>query len=216
MIKAVIFDLDGVLIDSSKEHYLAWKRLFKEKGILINKQIFKEIFGMGNKEILGKILKRELSEKELEEFSDLKEKYYRQYMRGKSIRPMLGMKALLENLKQRFKMSIATSTPRENLNLILEKLKIKEYFEALATGDEVAKGKPNPDIFLLAAKKLGEEPQRCVVVEDALSGVEAAKRAGMKCIAITTTRKRNELEKADYIIDNLNEINIKLINQIGG
>ena len=106
-------------------------------------------------------------------------------------------------------MALATGASREKLEFILKKFQIKQFFDAIITADDVENGKPDPEVFLKAAQKLGVDPENCIVMEDASNGAEAAKAAGMACIAITSTRGKNQLQKADLVVNSYQELNIK-------
>jgi beta-phosphoglucomutase-like phosphatase (HAD superfamily) len=108
-------------------------------------------------------------------------------------------------------LALVSSTPKENIELITEKLGIKKYFSLFINGDDVKEGKPSPRAFLLAAEKLGVEPKNCVVIEDAIVGVQAAKRAGMYCIAVTNAHPQEDISEADIVVNSLEEITVKTI-----
>jgi HAD superfamily hydrolase (TIGR01509 family) len=162
---------------------------------------------MQNYQILAKLTGRELPTEEIDRMSEWKENRYRQLVAGCKLVLMDGVKPLLDSLKQKgFLLAIGTSTPRVNLTLMLEHTGINDYFNAFVTGEDVDRGKPAPQTFLKAAEKLSLAPCRCIVVEDAVQGVQAGKAAAMPVIAITTTRKRVDLNNADLIVDSLTEL----------
>lgn len=142
----------------------------------------------------------------VEKWANLKEEYYREMMKVKLI-PLPGVIRIINDLKSKgFKLAVGSSGPPENVVLLLTQLKIKDYFDDIITAVEVEKGKPEPDVFLIVAKNLKINPKNCIVVEDAPVGLEAAKRAGMISIALTTTHKKEELLGAQLIINDLTEI----------
>ncbi|MBY9005923.1 MAG: HAD family phosphatase [Candidatus Lokiarchaeota archaeon] len=204
---AVIFDVDGVLIDSGPIHYKSWKKLADEIGIPFTKQYFDDSFGKQGIPTLRNIVGKNISEKQLLEWVELKEVYYREMVKNKLI-AMPGVITLIKELKENsFKLAVATSGPPENTDLLLKTIYIDQFFDQIITAADIKKGKPAPDIFLMVSKNLNILPKNCLVIEDAPVGIEAAKKAGMKCIALTTTYEVSKLNNADMIIDSLSEIN---------
>jgi len=205
--KGVIFDLDGVLVDTSRFHFEAWRQWGKRQGITVTEEQFRQTFGMQNYQIIPLLLGHEIERDIIDKMSEWKEARYRELAEG-NLELMTGAEQLLKDLKNHgFLMAIGTSTPLVNLNLILEHTPAGDYIDAYVTGEEVKNGKPAPDTFIIAAEKLGLAVDRCVVVEDATAGVEAGKSAGMKVVAVTTTRKREELQSADLVIDSMKDLN---------
>jgi len=206
--KAVIFDLDGVLVDTSRFHKQAWYELADKENFRMSDEFFSRTFGMQNYQIIPLLAGKNLTEKEIERMSLWKENRYRQYVKGKlSLAPGAG--ELIEKLREDgFKTAIGTSTPRANLEFMLGEMNAEKYFDALVTGEDVNKGKPAPDTFLKAAERLNVRPVLCVVMEDAVQGVQAGKNAGMTVIAVTTTREREDLKQADLIVDSLTELSV--------
>ncbi|MHC4758087.1 MAG: HAD family hydrolase [Planctomycetota bacterium] len=204
--KGVIFDLDGVLVDTSSYHFQAWRLWAQREGTKMTEEQFRSSFGMQNYQIIPQLLGRNVSRNEIDEMSDWKEAKYRELSEG-NIELMDGVERLMKNLKEHaFLMAIGTSTPLVNLKLILEGTIVGNYIDAYVTGEEVNNGKPAPDTFVEASKKLGLPSGKCVVVEDAVAGVEAGKAAGMKVIAITTTRRREDLLTADLVVESIDEL----------
>jgi len=203
---AVIFDLDGVLVDTSRFHRQSWFDLAEKEGFDMSDEFFRITFGMQNYQIIGKLAGRKLSAEEIDRIAAWKESRYQQLVTG-NLELMDGVKALLEDLKSNgFLLAIGTSTPRANLTLILEQTNTSNYFDACITDEDINHGKPAPETFLKAAEKLSLPPGRCVVMEDAVQGVEAGKQAGMAVVAVTTTRNRAELEQADVVVGSLAEL----------
>ncbi len=214
MIKGVIFDCDGVLIDSKMLHFEAWKKFWAKRGIEHSYDDFKKNFGRSNFDIFGQLYK-EASEEEIKRLSDEKEEFYRE-IAAKNLKPVKGTVNLLKSLRQNgFKMAVATSAPGNLLNFIMDQLGIEEYFSAIVTASDVKHSKPDPEIFLNAAEKLGLKPNECIVIEDAIHGIEAAKKAGMMCIAVETSHFASELRKADLIRKDLSEVSIGDIRGLG-
>jgi beta-phosphoglucomutase family hydrolase len=202
---AVLWDMDGVLVDTGDFHYQSWKETFDELDVPFDREDFRKTFGMNNAGILEWVFGREPEPNEISQISDRKEALFRELIKGKA-EPMPGVRSWLEQFQTwGVKQAITSSAPPENIEVLVVELKIKEYFDEVVSGFDLP-GKPNPDVFLKAAKKLQIAPEKCVVVEDAIAGVEGAKRAGMKCIAVTTTNPANDLKKADLIFENLGKM----------
>ena len=202
----VIFDLDGVLVDSGWAHKQAWRDLGEKEGFSMSDEVFCGTFGMQNCEIIPMLLERDVSGEEMGRMSDWKEQRYRELISERLV-PVEGAAALVKDLKGGgFALAVGSSAPRENLELILGRLRVQSYFDALVTCEDVGRSKPAPDTFLKAAEKLGLSPGRCAVVEDAVAGVEAGKAAGMPVVAVTSTRSRAELAKADIVVGSLGEL----------
>ena len=202
----VIFDLDGVLVDTGWAHKQSWYDLGEKEGFILTDEFFFSTFGMQNYMIIPMLLGRQASSEEIDRLSDWKELRYREIIAEK-LAPSDGAKSLLINLKKEgFLLAVGSSAPRANLELVLERTDLRDYFDAYVTGQDVTNGKPAPDTFLKAAEKLSLDADSCVVVEDAVQGVEAGKAAGMPVVAVTTTRSRADLHKADIIVDSLTQL----------
>jgi beta-phosphoglucomutase len=201
----VIFDMDGVLVDTGWAHRQAWHDLAEKEGLEISDEFFRRTFGMQNAAILP-MLRPGISTQEMERLSDWKEQHYRDLMK-EHLELAPGAEALLKDLKRHgFRLAIGSSAPPENLNLFWDRLLLAQWFDARVTKEEITRSKPAPETFLKAAQKIGLAPACCAVVEDAVPGVQAAKAAGMPIVAITTTRQREDLAQADRIVDSLSEL----------
>ena len=214
--KGVIFDLDGVLIDTGQFHRQSWYDLAREEDFQMSDELFYSTFGMQNYQIIPLLVRRDLTAEDIERMSEWKENRYRELISGK-LTLQEGARGLIDELKSNgFLLAIGTSAPRANLAFMLEHTGVDDCFDAYVTGEEVSNSKPAPDTFLKAAEKLSLTPGRCIVVEDAVQGVQAAKKAGMKVVAVCTTRVREDLEEADLIVDSLGELKaddfLKLLN----
>jgi len=211
---AVLWDMDGVIVDTMDYHYGAWRDILKEMGIVFNKKDFIPLFGQRHDNIVRFALGDDISPQELEALSDRKQALYRERV-SKDIKPMPGAIELIKSLNEyKIKTALASSATPENIDVILRGLGIQECFQATVNGPEVAEGKPSPLIFQLAARKLGVEPANCVVIEDAVAGVTAAKKAGMKCVAVTNSNPGEKLKNADLIVDTLEKVNIEVLNEL--
>jgi beta-phosphoglucomutase len=216
-VRGVIFDLDGVLLDSAEHHRLAWERLAVEQGVSTGDDFFREHFGRTNASILPIFLGRELDPEELRRISEHKEALFREVAHG-AISLFPGVTPLLEDLKGAgWRIALGTSTPRSNVDFLFRELGLEKYLEASTSSDDVRLGKPDPEVFLKAAGKLGLPPERCVVVEDSPIGVEAALAAGMKCAAVASTHTPGDLSartKAHLVVHRTADLDPGLLEQL--
>jgi beta-phosphoglucomutase len=197
---AVIFDMDGVLVDSSEAHFRAWAAVGAEIGVSYTRELFDRTFGMHNRQTIPLWLGRSVPDEEIRGLALRKESHYREEAR-QSLRAIPGAVDLVNRLAQNgFRLAVGSSGPAANISLGLELLGISSYFHGLSSGDQVKEGKPHPAIFLNAAKVLNVEPSACIVIEDAPQGVEAAHRAGMKAVALPTSRPPDALAAADWVV----------------
>ncbi len=216
--KAVIWDMDGVIADTSLYHRQAWQQVLQKRGINYTEEDFRRGFGQRNEEIIKSVLGEETSVNEIKVITKEKEERFRSLVKP-NIKLLPGVIDLLKELsRHEFKLALASSTPMENLILLTGELGIKGYFQVIVSAEDVNVGKPDPQVFLLAADRLGVKLGDCVVIEDAVTGVTAAKRAGMTCIAVTNTNAREKLIEADLIVDTLETVTIndimKLLNNV--
>lgn len=188
MMRAVLWDLDGTLVDSADYHWRAWCDALAREGTSITYEQFLDSFGQKNDRILPKWLGADISAERIEQIGGWKEAEYRRIMEAEGLRPLPGAEAWLAWLpKGGWKQAIASSAPRANVESMLRVAGLRGYFDVMIAGEDVKAGKPDPEVFLTAAARLGVEPARCVVVEDAAAGIEAARRAGMKCVGVSAT-----------------------------
>jgi beta-phosphoglucomutase len=205
----VIFDLDGVLVDSGWAHKKSWYDLAEKEGFPMTDEFFFNTFGMQNYQIIPMLIERDASPDEVDRLSDWKEQRYRDII-AEELVPVEGAKTLLGDLRNAgFLLAVGSSAPKANLELVLDCTDLQDYFDAYVTSQDVTKGKPAPDTFLKAAEKLSLTAGNCIVVEDAVQGVQAAKAAGMPVVAVTTTRSRADLVGADIIVDNLAQLKVR-------
>lgn len=206
MTNAVLFDMDGVLIDSGPFHFESWKLLAAEHNLVADQAFFQRTFGHTNRYILPRFFGRELSEEEIRRFSDRKEALYREIIAG-TAQPMPGLRAFIDAMRARgWRIGIGSSAPRDNVEFVLDLFDLRGVMAGYACYEDVTHGKPDPEVYLTAAARVGVLPARCVVVEDAIHGIEAARRAGMKCVALTTTNPRESLVEADLVVDSFEEL----------
>jgi beta-phosphoglucomutase family hydrolase len=198
---AVLFDMDGVIVDSNPFHKIAFEQFLAQYQIsLTDEELKAHVYGKTNKEGMPYIFKKELSSAELEERAEEKEAMFRDLYK-KDIQPIKGLLPFLRMLKaQGIPTAVGTSAPTANLHFILDSLQLKPYFDALLDSTYVTQGKPDPEIYLKSARELGVEPKHCIVIEDSLAGVQAGLNAGMKVIGITTTHSAEELSHTHLII----------------
>jgi beta-phosphoglucomutase family hydrolase len=201
----VIFDMDGVLVDTGWAHRQAWYDLAKQEGLTMSDEFFRRTFGMQNAAIVP-MLRPGISRQDMERLSEWKERRYRDLM-CEHVELAPGAGALLDDLRRHgFRLAIGSSAPPENLDIFWDRLGLGEIFDARVTKEEITESKPSPQTFLKAAEKLGLAPACCAVVEDAVQGVQAARAAGMPVVAVTTTRDRRDLAQADRVVDSLAEL----------
>ncbi len=205
---AVIFDMDGVLVDSYQAHYQSWQRAAATVGRNMSPEEFNATFGRTSREIIATLWPDAVtSEADIARLDALKEAAYREILAA-DFPAMPGVQPLLQSLRAAgFALAIGSSGPPENVALVVDRLGGRAVFDAVVNGMDVRRGKPDPQVFLLAAGRLGVPPKRCVVVEDAPLGIAAAKAAGMASVGLVSTgRTREALAAADLVVDSLVEL----------
>jgi beta-phosphoglucomutase len=212
-IQAVIWDMDGVIIDSGEAHRLAWHRMAQEDGLALTDEQFWATFGQRNDEIISSIW-GSFPQATWQEMSDRKERYYRDAARTTATALPGAIELLSELHAAGYPQALASSAPVANIELVSEVLGLNRYLDALVSGDNVPRGKPAPDVFLKAAATLGIAPAVCLVIEDAVAGVEAAHAAGMRCIAVAGERDLAGLRAAELMVSSLTEVNLARIQSI--
>ena len=206
--------MDGTIVNSLPFHKIAWQETFTKRGKDFTDADFRWANGRRNEEIIPHFLTVKMSLKEVNVIADEKEATFRRLVKG-SIKALPGVIELIKALAAaKYQLAVVSSTPEENIELITKTLGIKKYFSLFVNGDDVREGKPSPQCFLLGAEKLGVKAGNCVVMEDAVVGVRAAKRAGMYCIAVANTCLREDIAEADIVVDSLTEINAKTIEEL--
>jgi len=206
--RAILWDMDGVIADSISFHFAAWQETFAKRGIKFTKEDFVKLFGTRNDFIIHSVLGEKLCEEDIKIIAHEKETTFQAKAKG-NIKPFPGVIKLLDTIKKgNFKLALASSAPKENIDLVTGELGIKESFNCVVCGNEVAESKPSPQIYLLAAEKLGAEPKDCVVIEDSPLGVKAAKAAGMSCLAVASTHPKRGLSEADQVVNSSEEVDL--------
>lgn len=196
--------MDGVIVDSNPFHKIALKQFCRAHGHdLTEEELREKIYGRRNQDWLINVFGH-LDTENMKSYADEKEALFRKVY-DKDIKPVDGLPAFLKKLSDlRIPLAIATSAPRANVDFTLLKTGLGHYFKTILDDTYVSKGKPYPEVYLKTAKALNYKPQNCVVFEDSLAGVEAAKKAGCKVVGITTTHTREELRETDVVIENFN------------
>jgi beta-phosphoglucomutase family hydrolase len=206
---AAIFDWDGVVIDSSRQHERGWEMLAAEQGRVLPPGLFKRSFGMKNDCVIRDLLGWTTDLERIQQLSLRKEVLYRELIQGDRIHPLPGVVSWLSELRAAgVPCAIGSSTPRRNIECVIDALNLRAFFAATVAAEDVTHGKPHPEVFLAAASRLGVSPRRCVVFEDAHVGIEAARTAGMKVVGIATTHPSESLRTADRVVDRLDELEV--------
>jgi beta-phosphoglucomutase family hydrolase len=207
-----IFDWDGVVIDSHAAHEESWELLFGELGRPVPEGFFKRTFGMRNQQIIPMCFDfvRADDAAEIARIGDRKEELYRDILRRDRIDPLAGVVPLLREVQSLgIPRAVGSSTPRKNIETVMAMAGLEGLFDAIVSAEDVTVGKPDPQVFLKAAEKIGRRPERCVVFEDAHVGIEAGKRAGMRVVAVATTHPLASLTEADAALADLSGVTVE-------
>jgi len=203
-LRAVLWDLDGTLVDSENYHWLAWRDTMANEGVALTFEQFRETFGWRNDAILRRWLGPNADPRRMERIGAAKEEQYRALVRRGGLAPLPGAAEWVRRLRAAgWAQAVASSAPRLNIEVVLEAMGLAGLFETSVSAEDVERGKPDPQVFLTAAARLGAPPQRAIVVEDAAAGIEAARRAGMRSIAVARDGKQLP---ADIVVRSLAEI----------
>jgi beta-phosphoglucomutase family hydrolase len=212
--QAVLWDMDGVIVDSAVYHMRSWQLTFEQTGITFTDDNFKHVFGLRNDEIIRSILGKDFTQERFEAIARAKEEAFRKLIKD-NVKALPGVLKLLSDINATgFQQVLVSSTPLENIDLIIDKLGIRQYFQQIISGYDVTEGKPSPQGYLLAAQRLGVNPENCIVIEDAVAGVQAAKKGGIKCIAVTNTHPAESLIAADLIVSSLEQVNVAVVGKL--
>ncbi|MBE3577955.1 MAG: HAD family phosphatase [Limnochordales bacterium] len=224
---AVLFDMDGVIILSNQAHLAAWQAFARERlGLEITAEMFYgAISGRKNEEALAELFPGRFTPEQIQRISAEKEAFYRERF-GPQLKPVPGILELIAELRALrtsdgmppVRLALATSGPPENAEFTIRKFNLEDAFDAVVTGKDVTRAKPDPTIYLKAAELVGVEPYRCVVLEDAAAGVTAAKRAGMRCLAVATSEPPERLlaAGADEVRPDFTSVNWNMLKQLLG
>lgn len=211
----ILWDMDGVLIDTGPTHYRAWVQTLAGYGLSMSEDFFRATFGMTNANLLPLLLAERSTPELVQAISDGKETLFRQLIAGQ-LQPLPGVEHWLGSLRVAgFRQAVASSAPPQNLAVMIDGLGLRPCFDAIVSGDGMP-GKPAPDVFLKAAQAIGAAPASCVVIEDAINGVAGAKNAGMKCIAVTTTNPAAALAQADIVVASLADLSPAIVSGLLG
>ena len=203
MARAVLWDLDGTLVDSAEFHWLSWRDTMAAEGVSLTYQQFLDTFGQKNDRILPGWLGSGADAARIRRVGDAKEAEYRRLASVHGLRPLPGASSWVRRLRaQGWQQAVASSAPGENVGVMLRALALDGMFEAIVSAEDVTRGKPDPQVFLAAAERLGVPRDRCIVVEDAGVGVQAARSAGMRCIGVS----RAVVLDADIAVSSLLEL----------
>jgi HAD superfamily hydrolase (TIGR01509 family) len=202
----LIWDMDGVLVDSGDAHYVAWKALFDELGLPLTAEQGSVTLGMSNMPILRMWLGDDTPPETLTDLADRKEAHFRELV-GEHVHVLPGVREWLQRARERgYRQAVASSAPMANIAAIVQALGLGDAFDLLISGARLPASKPDPAIFLQAALGLGCEASDSIVIEDSVVGVEAACRAGMACVAVTNTRPAEELVAASVVVTSLEDL----------
>lgn len=219
MLKGLLFDMDGVLVNNLEIHRQAFAEFFRFYGVERTFDELNRVFGRGNDDIMGELMPRDVVERVgIRELGYQKEAIYRRIY-APIIEPQPGLINFLADAEREgLRSAVGSSGYRVNVDFVLDKCNIARHFSAIVAGDEVTNCKPHPEIYLTAAAKLGLKPSECVVFEDAEAGIEAAHRAGIKVIALATTFDREFLAQtgADVIVDDFRDVTIEMLRELVG
>lgn len=213
-VMACIFDLDGVIVDTAKYHFRAWKRLAEQLGIEFNERDNERLKGvsrMASLEIILELGGMQLSQERKEYFATHKNRWYNEYIDKMKPDELLPGSIEFINEVKNAGILVAIGSASKNTPLILERVGIHDMFDAIADGNIVSKAKPDPEVFLKAAEMLNTNPSKCVVFEDAVAGIQAARNAGMLCIGIGSAQI---LKEADMVVRGLNEMSLEKLKNL--
>jgi beta-phosphoglucomutase family hydrolase len=205
--EALIFDMDGTLVATTEADFWAWQKLFLDFKKNLSYEAYFPLLGKKSMDVVKEGLGLHGEEAQLAMHKKME--YFEDIVREHGIATMPHAESFLkEVLAHKIPIALATSSRRMKMQLVMDESGLAKYFSVFVTGEEVLNGKPSPDIFLLAAERLKVNPHHCLVIEDAVSGVAAAKAAGMKCIAITSTHDDTDLVAADLVVDSFSELSM--------
>ena len=210
MVKGIIFDMDGTMVDSLPYHHEAWKIFFNENKVENFSEKLNEYKGGGTLDLMRTVYGNQYSKKELKKMSEDKEKIFRKIYKGE-IKQILGFKKFLGELKSKdIMVGLASNAIRKNVSMIINELEIYDYFDSIICGDEVINGKPNPEMFNETIDRFNINKDECLIFEDSLEGVLAAKNSGVKVIGITSSSSNKVLKDAGCVMSISDYLDFKL------
>ena len=202
--KAVLWDMDGTLVNSEELHWISWRNTMAKEGIVITREQFLSTFGQRNDSIIPPWLGSTATGERIERIAQAKEEFYRHLVRRVGIVPEPGVATWLDRLqKHGWRQAIASAAPRANIDAVLEALSVTHVFQGIVSAEDVHRGKPDPEVYVLAASRVGVPTERCIVVEDASAGIEGARRAGMRSVGVS--HKGKDLH-ADGVVESLEQL----------
>ncbi len=213
-ITGIIFDLDGVLIDSRDAHLESWRVLARRRGRVISESRFLATFGRCNEDIIPLLFPEETTPQGRHKIAEEKETAYRELVRDRLPIVPGAVELVRDCHAAGLKLAIGSSTPPENIALALAEMGVRDCIDVVVSGDDVTHGKPDPEVFLKAAARLGLAPVECVVIEDAPAGVEAGLRADMRVVAVTTTHPAGQLSQAHCVNGSVAELSAAMLRSI--
>jgi beta-phosphoglucomutase len=212
-LKAVIWDMDGVIVDSGPYHFDSWQNTLNQYSLKVSVTELRRMFGMTSPEVVKILFGDEVTDEFVAQLCEEKELLFREAMQ-ENAQYIPGVEYWLNEFKRSgIRQAIASSGSQENIDAVLDILGTRFYLDAIVSGKEMP-SKPDPGIFIMAAHHLGVEPKNCLVIEDAIAGVAGAKSAGMKCLAVTTTNGEEDLKNADLILKNLESLSVSIVNSL--
>lgn len=216
MLKAVIFDMDGVIIDSEPMHFMIDKKLLGSLGVEADERLLSRYVGVSNPEMLADIRKRFRLDFSINELLELKNKLLLEALSETNLQPVRGVRELILDLvSHNVLLAVASSSPKMFVETVLKKLGLQQYFKVVVSGEELEKSKPAPDIFIKAASLLNVRPDECVVIEDSTPGTEAAEKAGIRCVGyLNPNSGRQDLSKASVTTDDMRKLNYEILCSI--
>lgn len=202
--RAVLWDMDGVLVDSAAYHFAAWSDVFAQENVAYTHEEFRATFGQRNDTVLRRLLGDHIDDAEIARISDRKEAIYRRRLREDGIDALPGVRHWLQALHEAgWRQAVASAAPRANVDAVLDALRIGRFFDAITSAEDVTRGKPDPQVYLTAAARVGASPTHAIVIEDAPAGLEGARRAGMKCVGVLTG---HDALHADVVVHRLTDL----------
>ncbi|NOY14910.1 MAG: HAD family phosphatase [bacterium] len=215
MLRGVVFDMNGVIIDDERVHQESWRRLCRKYGFHVTEEEFRtQIFGRTELDTLKYLFKDNLDPDKLQSYLNERVQIAMEIL-GPNPKPTAGVVEFIKNLyKVGIPIALATSSRRPYTQFVLDRFDIKHFFKCVVTAQDIKHGKPDPEIYLTAVECIGVDPLACVAIEDSVSGITSAKRAGMKVIGITTTHSASQLQGADMVIDSFKSLETRDLEKL--